>query len=317
MMTQTRRDFLTASALTAGAALASPLRTLAQANSPFRVSVITDEISNDFDHACSVAANDFGMKWVELRSLWGKTVTDLDSTDVGRAQEVLGKYSLRVTDIASPFFKVNWPGAPASKFGGRNQPPTDFKEQDALLVRSIARAKDFQTDKIRCFDFWRLDDPAPYRDAMDKKLREAVETTEAAGIHLVLENELDCNTATGREAARTLAAVPGLALNWDPGNAVLRGELDAFPAGWQALPKDRILHCHVKNGARDASGKLGWSPVDIGIIDWTAQFRALKDAGYHAAVSLETHWRSGKGPEDSSRVSWAGMKKCLIAAGAL
>lgn len=313
-MNPTRRDFLAASALTAGAAFASPLCTLAQSGSPFRVAVITDEISPDFDHACSIAANDFGMKWVELRSLWGKTVTDLDSTDVGRAQEVLGKYNLRVTDIASPLFKVNWPGAPVSHFGPKNPPPTDLKQQDALLVRSIRTAKDFQTDKIRCFDFWRLDDPAPYRDGMDAKLREVVAATAAEGIHLVLENELDCNTATGREAARTLAAVPGLALNWDPGNAVLRGELDAFPDGWQTLPKDRILHCHVKNAARDAAGKLGWSPVDVGIIDWTAQFRALKDAGYHGAVSLETHWRGGGIPEASSRVSWAGMKRCLIAA---
>ncbi len=152
---------------------------------------------------------------------------------------------------------------------------------------------------------------------MDAKLREAAAATAGEGIHLVLENELDCNTATGREAARTLAAVPGLALNWDPGNAVLRGELDAFPAGWQALPKDRILHCHVKNAARDAAGKLGWSPVDIGVVDWTAQFRALKDAGYRGAVSLETHWRGGGTPEASSRISWAGMKKCLTAAGAL
>ena len=187
-----------------------------------------------------------------------------------------------------------------------------------MLVRSIARAKDFQTDKIRCFDFWRLDDPAPYRDAMDKKLREAVETTEAAG-HRISSSKTN-STATPRPDAKPPARSPlspASALNWDPGNAVLRGELDAFPAGWQALPKERILHCHVKNGARDAAGKLGWSPVDVGIIDWTAQFRALKDVGYHGAVSLETHWRSGKGPEASSRVSWAGMKKCLIAAGAL
>jgi len=35
-------------------------------NSPFRVSVITDEISQDFGHACEVAAQEFGMGWVEI-----------------------------------------------------------------------------------------------------------------------------------------------------------------------------------------------------------------------------------------------------------
>ncbi len=244
-------------------------------------------------------------------------MTDLDSTDVGRAKAILGKYNLRVTDIASPLFKVDFPGAPSSQFSPKNAPPTDLKQQDALLHRCIELAKDFQTDKVRCFDFWRLDDPAPFRAAIDDKLREAAAMARKQGIALVLENEHECNTATAPEAARLLAAVPNLGLNWDPGNAVMHGELDAFPAGWALLPKERILHCHCKNAVRDASGKIVWSPVDIGIIDWPAQFRALKSIGYRDAVSLETHWRGAGTPEASSRVSWAGMKKALEASGTL
>ena len=57
---------------------------------------------------------------------------------------------------------------------------------------------------------------------------------------LVLENEFECNTATGRESAKTLAAVqsPHLMLNWDPGNAVARGEADAFRQA--STPSPRI-----------------------------------------------------------------------------
>jgi sugar phosphate isomerase/epimerase len=104
---------------------------------------------------------------------------------------------------------------------------------------------------------------------------------------------------------------PHFALNWDPANAVMRGELDAFPTAWEALPKNRIHHCHCKNAVKDAAGKVEWSPVGVGLIDWTAQFRALKQAGYHEAVSLETHWTGGGSPEDCSRISWAGMKQAL------
>lgn len=134
---------------------------------------------------------------------------------------------------------------------------------------------------------------------------------------LVLENEFACNTATGREAAATLAGVPSrnFALNWDPGNAVMRGEFDAFPNGWDALPKDRIHHCHVKNVVKDDAGKVVWSPVDIGYIDWAAQFRALTKIGYADAVNLETHWTGGGTPEASTRRSWDGMKKALMVAG--
>ena len=97
----------------------------------------------------------------------------------------------------------------------------------------------------------------------------------------------------------------------------MRGELDAFPAGWNTLPKERILHCHVKNAVKGADAKIGWSPVDVGNIDWTAQFRALQSSGYRDAVSLETHWKGGGTPEQSTVRSWEGMKKCLIAAGCL
>jgi sugar phosphate isomerase/epimerase len=211
---------------------------------------------------------------------------------------------------------VDWPEAPKSGHDAKGDAPSaeaTFKQQDEVLEKSIALAKQFKTDRVRGFDFWRIDDVAPYRAAIDEKLREAAETCGRHGVLLVLENEFECNTATGREAARTLAAVqsPDLGLNWDPGNAVMRGEFDAYPTAWNLLPKDRIQHCHVKNAVKGADGKVQWSPVGTGVIDWTAQFRDLARSGYRDAVSLETHWHGAATPEESTRVSWAGMKKAL------
>jgi len=54
-----------------------------------------------------------------------------------------------------------------------------------------------------------------------------------------------------------------------------------------------------------------------GVIDWAGQFRALKNDGYHFAVSLETHWRGAGSAEASTRQSWAGMKEALQKAGAM
>jgi sugar phosphate isomerase/epimerase len=290
---------------------------------PFRISVINDEISQDFDHACYVVAHDFGLSWIELRTMWDKNIIALSPAQIDEAQKILAKYNLQVTDIASPLFKTDWPGAPRSTYSSRadlhGAAETTFKEQDEILERSISLAKQFKTDKVRCFDFWRLDDVAPFRAAIDEKLRSAAEAAGKQGILLVLENEYACNTATGREAARTMNAIktPHLALNWDPANAVMRGELDAFPAAWEILPKNRIHHCHCKNAVKNADGKIEWSPVGKGIIDWAAQFLALKQIGYHEAVSLETHWRGPGTAEDSSRISWAGMKQALKNSGAL
>ena len=322
MSTHSRRSFLSRSAVAGAVAATHPWRMFAQANSPFKIAVINDEISPDFDHACHVVAQEFGLSWIELRSMWGKNLMDLSSDQVSDVQKILAKYNLQVTDIASPLFKTDWPGAPRSQYSSKGDmhaaPEATFKQQDEILEKSVALARTFHTNKVRCFDFWRIDDVAPYRAAIDDKLHSAAETAGKQGILLVLENEFECNTATGREAARTLNAIqsPHLVLNWDPGNAVMRGELDAFPAGWDQLPKNRIHHCHCKNAIKNNAGKIEWAPVDKGYIDWTAQFRALKQAGYTDAVSLETHWRGGGTPEESTRISWAGMKRTLQDAGA-
>jgi sugar phosphate isomerase/epimerase len=262
------------------------------------------------------------MEWVELRGMWNKNILKLDATEIAEARRILEKYKLRVTDIASPLFKVDWPGAPKSKFSPKGvQFNADFTydQQGEVLERSIALAKAFQTDRVRCFDFWRLENPAPFRAAMNSKLLDAASAAGKQGIILILENEFACNTATGAEAAQTLAAVqsPSFMLNWDPGNAAGRGETP-YPGGYNLLPKSRIGHCHCKDVAKIAGAtEPAWAAMGAGAIDWVGQFAALKRDGYRYAVSLETHWRGAATAEESSRQSWAGMKEQLRKAGAL
>jgi len=289
-------------------------------HSPFRVAVINDEISQDFGRACEVASREFGMQWIELRGMWNKNIVNLDEKEVAEAQRILAKFALRVTDIASPLFKVDWKGAPQSKFSEHGDFKADFSfdQQDEVLERSLQLAKAFQTDRVRCFDFWRLDDQGPYRAAINEELLKAANKAGKKGITLLLENDSGLNTATGAEAAKVLDAVksPYLMVNWDPGNAAASDETP-FPDGYNLLPKDRIGHCHCKDAAKKDKGKYDWAPMGSGIVDWAGQFRALKRDGYHFAVSLETHWDGGGTPEKSSRQSWAGMKRLLQEAGAL
>jgi sugar phosphate isomerase/epimerase len=290
------------------------------ADSPFRIAVINDEISQDFGRACEVAAREFGMQWIELRGMWKKNIVNLDAKEIAEAQRILQKYKLCVTDIASPLFKTDWPGAPKSRYSpSKPEFGADFSfdQQEEVLAHSLELAKKFNSNRVRCFDFWRLDDQSPFRTAMNEKLRDAAEKAGKQGITLVLENEMSCNTATGAEAAKVLAAVqsPHLMLNWDPGNAAAAGETP-FPNGYALLPKHRIGHCHCKDVTK-ASGKYEWAAMGRGIIDWVGQFKALKNDGYRHAVSLETHWRGAGTPEESTRQSWAGMKKELAEAGAL
>ena len=314
-----RREFLRGMVAMTAASAASRISPLPDSAAPFRISVINDEISQDFGHACEVASQEFGMHWIELRSMWKKNLVSLDEKEVAEARRILDKFQLKVTDIASPLFKVDWPGAPKSKFSEGKSFGANFTlaQQDEVLDRAIDMAKAFQTDRVRCFDFWRLDDQASYRAAINDKLLEAANKAGQKGITLVLENEPACNTATGAEAAKVLEAVksPYLMLNWDPGNAATLGETP-YPDGYNLLLKDRIGHCHCKDAVKKGKG-YDWAPMGGGIIDWAGQFKALRRDGYHFAVSLETHWSGGGSPEESSRKSWAGMKKLLQQADAL
>jgi sugar phosphate isomerase/epimerase len=322
-----RREFLATgiAALSAGklSSLAFPEPATADtarlAQSPFKIAVITDEISQDFGHACEVASKQFGMGWVEIRQAWKKNITTLDAHEISEILSVLKKNNLRVTDVASPLFKVDWPGAPKSRFAEKDQFNASFSyaQQDEVLDRCIELARKLSTDRIRCFDFWRLDDAAPHRKAINEVLQNAAEKTGRAGLVLLLENEFACNTGTGAEAAKTLAGVPSrhFMLNWDPGNAAKRGEIP-YPGGYNLLPKNRIGHCHVKDAAR-TSTDYEWAAMGKGIVDWSGQFAALKRDGYRRAVSLETHWRGAGTPEASSIECWRGMRAALEKAGAL
>ncbi|HWG22103.1 MAG TPA: TIM barrel protein [Terracidiphilus sp.] len=318
-MSSSRREFLSSSAAMGVVAIA-PHFLRASTSCPFRVAVINDEISQDFDHACSVAARDFHLQWIELRGMWNKNLTTLDANELAEARRILAKYNLRATDIASPLFKTDWPGAPISKQSERRDQfhaSDTFHQQDALLEHCIELAKTFATDRIRCFDFWRLDDVTPYRTAINDKLRQAARRCAKDNLILILENEMSCNTATGAEAAATLAAIPepNLMLNWDPGNAATFPGTTPYPKGYDLLPKHRIGHCHAKNVVRKPGGKWEWAPVNIGVVDWPNQLRALQRDGYRHAVSLETHWRGAGTPEASTRVSMAGLKDALKQAG--
>ncbi len=281
--------------------------------------MFTDEITQDFDRACLVA-QEMGVPFVELRTMWDKNIVDLDKDELEETRRILKRRSLGVTSIAGPLFKVDWPGAPRSQhspkrdqFGAEHT----IDEQEKILEKEIELAGMFETSLIRCFDFWRLDNPEHYRAAMDEKLNAAAEKAGRRGLTLVMENEHACNTSTAHDALRTLAAVksPHFKLNWDPGNAFFAGETP-YPDEYRLLPVERIGHVHCKDAKKRQDGSCDWMAMGEGEVDFVGQFRALLEDGYAGPLALETHWRGGSA-EESTRISMAGMLQQLRDAGAL
>lgn len=312
-----RREFIGAGAVTAmmsGISIPAWAANLSQ----FKLGVITDEITQDFEKAL-IWAKGFGLGWVELRIIWGKYVTEFTPEEVKRAKDLLAKYGLRVSVIDSPYFKTVLPGT-SSKFDEGKKDPlqSDFSQQQAVLERAMARARDFGTDKVRIFSFLRVADPKTVFDRVAKELERTAAIAKGENIRLVLENEFSCNVATGAESAAMLGAVkaPALGLNWDPGNAYAAGETKPFPNGYDPLDKKRIWHMHLKDAQGNPKGdEPMWRPIGGGRIDYVGQFRAALKDGYEGTLSLETHYLNvAKDKEASSRESMEGLLKAIRAA---
>ena len=80
----------------------------------FRLGVITDEVTQDFEKALQWVKG-FGLQWVELRLVWDKYVTDFTADDVKRANDLLATHGMKVSVVDSPYFKTLLPGT-KSKF---------------------------------------------------------------------------------------------------------------------------------------------------------------------------------------------------------
>ena len=95
-----RREFIAGLGVLAASSAglsAAPLRSSSTfgstrlSKSPFKIAVINDEISQDFGRACEVAAQQFGMEWMELRSMWNKNIVSLDEKEVAETRRLLDK----------------------------------------------------------------------------------------------------------------------------------------------------------------------------------------------------------------------------------
>ncbi|PWU07896.1 MAG: sugar phosphate isomerase [Verrucomicrobia bacterium] len=305
-----RREFV-AGAATAALLAASPA--WAAEIKQFQLGVITDEVTQDFEKAL-LWAKGYGLQWVELRFVWNKYVTDFNADDVKSAKDLLAKHGLKVSVVDSPYLKTLLPGTKSKFDTGKSDPlQSEYSQQQAILERAIARAKDFGTDKVRIFSFLRVDDPKTVFTRVATELEKTAAIAHREGIRLVLENEFSCNVATGAESAAMLKIVksPSLGLNWDPGNAYDAGETP-YPDGYAGLDKARIFHMHLKDGAPGPKGQVEWAPIGSGKIDFVGQFRALIKDGYKGTMSLETHYlNAAKDKEASSRESMDGLLKVI------
>lgn len=277
-----------------------------------KLSAITDEISQDFEHSLAVLA-EYGAAGAELRGLWGVNIGDIDDQQVTRAKKALRQFGLSVSCLASPFYKCDIASSDATVAGRMHLASArGYDQQMDLLKRLCDLADAFETRFIRVFSFWRRGE---LTEEIERHIVEAfarpLELAEARNVTLLLENEHACYLGTGVEIARVIEKVghPNLAACWDPGNALAAREVP-YPTGYAAA-RPYVAHVHIKD-AQLVDEEPKWCVVGEGVVDYRGQFAALEADGYTGYVSLETHYvPQGGTPEDGSRPCLEAINRLL------
>jgi L-ribulose-5-phosphate 3-epimerase len=295
MLRTTRRQLLAGSAL---ALLAR--RSEAIALDRIKLGVTTDEIDDDVLKSARFL-RDHGLKWAEVRNIWGPYNTEQPVEKVREAAKIFDENGLKVSILDTGFFKIPLPPETAE---GRKTLEAQWKVLDAAMER----ARVFGTRKLRVFTFMLAMGESPSEKTgarIDELMREA--SRRAKGFQLAVENIGGGHVWSGAQSGAFLKRVKedNIGMAWDPNNGAESGE-QSFPDGYRQVDPKRIFHVHLRDYKHQDS-KVVWTAVGAGEFDNTGQIRALLKDGYQEGFTLETHWRDPKGKLYSTETSLKGL----------
>jgi L-ribulose-5-phosphate 3-epimerase len=275
----------------------------------FRLGVISDELSQDFEEALKIMKG-YGLRWVEIRTVWKTYNTEASPEQIQRLKNLLQQYDFTVSVLDTAVYKCDLPG---TKNIVAEKDAYPYSGQMDLLKRAMDRAHVLGTDKLRVFAFWRVADAEVHFPRIAAELAKAAEVAGKGGMRLVLEDEGSCNVGCARELAQMLGLVPNVNLgaNWDVGNGYWHGEV-SFPTGYALLDKKRIWHMHLKDvrcggtaakqqkseawrlksGQESETSSCHTTLVGEGEVDLLGQLRALLRDGYKGTMSLEPEYEA-------------------------
>lgn len=256
------------------------------------LSVITDEISQDFAHALEVAQR-FGINAVELRSIWHKNIVLFTNDELQRLKELLNARAMKVNVISGPFAKCVLPGSQWEKGSG-----TSFVRNPTYNLgcfdRLLEIATFFGTPLIRVFNFLKFGAGGFEKGwvRMKETLRPHIQKAEQQGKILVLENDIGFFADTVLHTKRFFEEMrsPALKLNLDPGNFFsVKSPTSPDEFHW-FYDEGLVAHMHVKD-ARRRFPLIGgnWGVVGEGRIDYQSLFKQAMEHGFKGYFSLETH----------------------------
>lgn len=258
-----------------------------------KLSAFSDEVTENFLGQVEYLAKE-NVGYIELRSVNGRNITDLDRIQLSQARKMIRDHGLKVSAIGSPIGKVRLD----EKFG----PHLDkFKHTVDLAVF-------FETPLIRVFSYYAPEGKniADYRDEIIERMLAKVEIIKDTKVTMVHENEANIYGQTAEKCVEIVTSVnsPKLRLAYDPANFVWSAQITNNVKTCWPLMKPYVIHIHIKDW------KVG---ADTGSLPGTGNgqitelLQELTDMGYVGCITMEPHLQVGgqfggsTGPELFSR----------------
>lgn len=249
--------------------------------SKFYISGFSDEISQSLDEQIE-AVKKLEMKYIEIRGVDGKNVSELTLEEAKAAKAKLDAAGLKVSSVGSPI--------------GKQSIKDDFAPHLALFRHVLELAKIFEAPYIRMFTFYvDKEELDSYRDEVIARWQAFINAAEGYDVKLCIENEKDLY---GEMADRCLDILEALDSDkvgfiFDPANFVQAGQI-TYPEAFELLGS-WITYMHVKD-ARLSDGKVvpagygdGRVPEILAALD--------RREGFSCFLSLEPHLGFFKGME--------------------
>jgi len=217
-----------------------------------------------------------GWSTIELRSIDGTALADLDDGAFDHVAAALGQAGLSVVCVDSRI--ANWARPITGDFG------LDLDELDQLGKRCAALGTRYV--RVMSYPNDGLDD-LEWGARVRRRTRILAERAEALGLVLLHEN---CAGWAGTDADRARRLVeevdsPAFRLLFDIGNGVAYG-YEAYDMLVPLLPW--VEHVHVKD-ARSENGEAVYTLPGEGVCRVADCMRLLLDAGYTGAWTMEPH----------------------------
>lgn len=261
----------------------------------FILSGFADEISPSLDEQLAVLGTE-SISHLELRSVWGTNVADLDDRQVGSVRRALGETGVHVSAIGSPIGKISVDA------------PLPPELERMRRVADIAR--ELGTATVRVFSFFIPpgEPPERHRQRVIDRMGALAQLAEERGLVLAHENEKEIYGDIPQRCADLITAVgsPALRATFDAANFVQCG-VRPHTEGYGLL-RPYLVYLQIKDAVA-ATGEV--VPAGQGDGQVRETLTALADSGFEGYLSLEPHLaQAGRyggfsGPEGFHRAAQA------------